>query len=783
MRKLTGVFFVLMMVGIVGRLEAQTFRAMMKAADKQYELKAFNLAADSYLQALRREPNDPEALGKLADCYFHLNRMEDAAKYFSMAVSQKKVDAQLYLKYGKVLMAIGQYDAARRSFIEFAKERKTEGEHYAQSCEFAKKQQNTAPSYQVTNEFINTSSSEFGPAVYGNQVVFSSARMDIQRTSSNWEGKSQNQLFVAGVGANGSLESPFFLKPSIRNAFNEGPVSFAGNRTIVAYTKNNFVDGTRQIPSGGLELSLHIADVSPNGDWLNSRPFPYNGNNYSTAYPSFTPDGNTLYFASDRPDGFGGFDIYMCYKTGNTWSTPENLGPIVNSPGNEVSPSIDANTLYFSSDWHNGLGGYDIFKAEQTNNRWARISHMGNGVNSSYDDYNFIFEGIKNLGYLTSNRPGGRGAEDIYKVSKAADNIVLQIKNASDGSPIANTIVDFSACGEGVYQSDNQGIYSFQASIGLNCNVLIRKDGFISYNLPLNIASMGTNKTVEIMLARLGEEYLGKVLNYSNARPAIGVTVIATNQVTGMVTQTQSDPNGDYRLALSPNSKYMLRYSSPGYLDLNRSLATSPGFDPLLLGTVSMIPTGAPIPDDPGNTAGSSSVYIPSGFAVQVAAVSRADMPAFSKLSPIGQVYSKNENGVSKIRVGVFNTRQEAESALKRVKASGYKTAFIINEQGTGTPPAGNVDTTPKSGQPLPSAGAVYKVQLGAFSKPQNFNSKGMEAYGVIQDFKKGNLTLKLLGDYTNKNDALNALAKAKALGFSGAFLLTEEGGQLARVK
>lgn len=765
------------------------FKADLRKANKQYELHAYNLAIPDYLDAVKRRSDNAEALGKLADCYRHINNMEEAAKYYALAVKQKDVDKAHILQYGLVLKSLGRYDEAKQQFQKFAQvENAMIGNHFAQSCDFAKSQLNVTSSYTLTNELINTSASDFGAAFFGQQqVVYASARTDIIRSSSNWTGKANNQLFLANIGRNGYLESPVFLRGSVNNEFNVGPVSFSPDGKVVAYTKNNFVDGTRHIATSGMELSIYIATVNAAGDWVNEQPFPYNGSDFSTGFPCFSPDGNALYFASTRQEGFGGYDIYISKRVGNSWSTPENLGPVVNSPANEVTPFYDGNMLFFASDWHQGLGGYDVFRAEPTGERWTKIYHLGSSVNSPYDDYGFLYDGFRNIGYVVSNRPGGRGNEDIYRVQRSADYIVIRVKNAGDGSPVPGATIDFSSCGEGIYQTDNRGVYGFQAVQGLNCNLSIKKDGYLSSSLQVSTQGGGESREYEVILSRANEAYAGKVLDYTSRRPLDGVLVTALNQNSGSQTETTTNANGDYYLALSPYASYVLRLSRPGYRDLNFTARTEDGLDRTILGVIAMLPSvGGPAdiddavrpPNEPGGTS-----EVGRGYSVQVSAVSNPNMSAFDNLTQLGTVYSKSEGGRYKIRVGVFPTRAEAESALKSVKSKGYKGAFIVEE--TGGAVSGDSQAKGNTVKPnVPASTGRYKVQLAAYRDVRNFDESKAGSIGTVEERKKGQLTVKYLGGYATFSEANQALSRAKSAGFPDAYVVEETAsGELVKVK
>lgn len=781
---------IIAVLSIAVPVQAQ-FRSLLKKANKQYELHAFNLAIGSYQAALRRRPDSEEALGKLADCYRHLNDMEQAARWYAQAVKQRKVDPIHILNYGKVLKGMGRYAEAKQLFQRYQNHDAAVGNHYAASCNFAISQLNAPSAYIISEEPINTSFSEFGPTFFGDQLVYSSARTDIQRSSSGWTGSASNQLFLANIDpVSGQLTSPTFFKPANQNAFNEGPLTFSSDGRTVLYTKNDFVDGTRHLGSSGMQLDIFEATVDNFNGWQRPKAFPYNDNTFSTGFPNLSPDGEKLYFASNRPDGFGGFDIYVSYRTKDGWSTPENLGPVINSPGDEVTPFFDGQSLYFSSDWHQGMGGYDVFRATQNNDRWIRIAHLGSKVNSPGDDYGFIFDSFRNIGYLSSNRSGGRGNGDIFKVIQSGDGIKIRVKNSSDGNPISGAEIDFSACGRGQHLTDANGIYSFQLQGNLNCDIIIRKDSFISSNVNINTSAnlaSARGKSFEVTLSKIGEEYIGKIVSYATRRPANGVSIFATNQTTGSYSETRTNQAGEYALALSPNSVYLLRYSSPGFRDVNRTVRTGSADDRAILGIISLLPSSAPNDDANDTSSGSNTDgMVGAGYAVQIAALGTPEMDKFDYLNDLGQLYYKSEGNFYKIRLGVFNDRQAAERALATVKERGISGAFIAEERGgaVGTK-SGEQEKGGDGSENEDFSGIVsnYKIQLGAFINPARFNAEKVMHLGVIEDRIKNKYTLKLLAGYETEEEAKSILAEVKRSGFADAFVVKDENGQLIKVR
>lgn len=749
------------------------FRSLMDKADKQYELKAFNLAVKSYREALQQRPDNAEALFKLADCYRHLNEMESSAEWFGRAILQRRVDDKAHLYFGHVLKALGRYDEAFYQYQEYIKTDPVAGRHYQASCNYAKSLQNNEPDYDIFNEGINTASAEFGSVFFKGQLVYASARKDIQMTGTDWTGTAYNQLFAASmVPGTGALTSPVFFQTTVGESFNQGPLSFSADGKKVVFTRNNFVDGTRLLETSGMELNLFTADISPEGVWTGVTPFQHNISGYATGFPSLSPDGQKLFFASDRPDGYGGYDIYVSYKVGEIWTLPENLGPVVNSPGNEISPFYDGNNLYFSSDWHHGLGGYDIFKARMNNNRWAEITNEGPGINSSRDDYGFIFDAVENKGYLTSNRSGGRGGEDIYRFQGTRSNMVISVKNAADGSPLSEAEIDFGACGNGIVKTDINGMYRFKPVAGKTCDLLIRKEGFLDVRLSLNTAIDEQNRTVFINMSKEGEAYTGRVIDYQTRMPIRGVSVFATHTGTGSYLVDITDENGEYSLALTQDAVYLIRYSAPGYREINRTVRTN-GRDRTVLGVVSVMPVDAPLTRDDlvakSGTGGEENIV--SGFSVQVSAMKNVKLDLFDRLRSIGVVYTVKENQLTKVRVGVFVSKSQAQLALVKIKEQGYKTAFIVEEKGTRTDERITAEQTSGGGLSEKTVGA-YSIQLGAYRNTAWFDDSKVRNLGFVTERKKGTLTIKLLSGFATEQAARNVLERVRSSGFPGAFIV-----------
>ncbi len=762
----------------------------LKKANKQYELKAFSLAAQSYKNVLDRSPNVLEAIYKLADCYRHLNQMEEAAKWYERAVQFKEVPPPVYLQYGHVLKALGQFEQARKWFLKYSTVDPVWANQMAESCRFAMEHIDDPPRFEVVAEAINSTESDFGPSFLNRQqIVFGSARQDIKPQGVNtreWIKKS-NLLFRAQRDSRGFLSNVAIYHRDPASHFNEGPVAFSPDGRTVVITKNNFVNGTRQIPSAGLELSLFIATVAADGTWTGMHPFPHNMAGYSTGFAAFSEDGQMLYFASDRPGGFGGFDLYVSVRQGNSWSAPENLGPVVNSPGHELTPYVVGNTLYFASDWHAGFGGFDLFKSERTTRGFTTLINLGPGVNSTYDDYSLTFDPVLNIGYLCSNRPGGQGLEDIYRVSQAGSLFTFRVLDAATRTPIANATIDFGNCGQQRYHTDANGMYSFQLVEPIQCKVIVQKEGYVPATLNFTSSIPNSDRIIEILLTNAKNLYTGRVVDAQSTQPLGGVHIRATHIRSQQFQEVISQSDGSYQLALQPNASYLIRYSMVGYREINRTVHTGDGTDKSILGIVSLPPVTTPLTNTSPSTSTAQPAAPSGGWAIQLAAVRAYKQPDLSpfqkKLGTLGPIYVMEEKGMKKVRLGPFELRQDAEAALAIVKARGFRKAFIVAQ-------SPQLNTLPPAASPSASPGRIanpgvgpYKVQVGAFSSMRFFDESKLLDLGVIEKRAKGQLTVVLLSGFDSLEDARAAARVAEKRGFKGAFVVQEVNGQLVKVR
>jgi len=395
--------------------------------------------------------------------------------------------------------------------------------------------------YTVSNLVINSFDSDFGVTYYGkDKILFSSSRKDDDNSSKKWKGNGQRFLnfYVGDLNKEGGTEivtSYSSLKGEGNTRFHESNATFNKEHTKVYFTRNNYYDDKRALSKNRqMKLSIYIADVDSEGNWYNIVPFPYNSKEYNNGHPTLSLDGKTMYFTSDMPGSIGKTDIFKVeIKETGTFTLPVNLGGNVNTPGREMFPFIAADgTLYFSSDHHKGVGKLDIFKTDSDELELAAIQNIGKPFNSRRDDFAFVLNNNMREGFFSSNRPKGRGDDDIYYfVSNKKQEIVKEevkqdvvckntikgvITDAADGAILVGSVVVISDMkGNTLYKAkvDTDGFFSYEADCDMKYTVLASKTLYMDNAKIVETSNIvGQNVTVNLGLTSEVIKRDGKII-------------------------------------------------------------------------------------------------------------------------------------------------------------------------------------------------------------------------------------------------------------------------------
>ena len=268
--------------------------------------------------------------------------------------------------------------------------------------------------YTVTlSKFSSRKYDEFSPVYYKNGIVFCTNRSpNLFLNYSSSQNKRQFKIYYIDTTRKVNSRRARLFSKNLKTKLNDGPVTFNSRGDTIYYSRNlDLTNKLSKISSPRNKLGIFSA-VLVDGKWTKIREFRYNNEMYNITSPCLSPDGKRLFFASDKPGGFGGSDLYYCNWQDSYWGEPVNLGPVINTTGNESYPFINAaGDLFFSSDGHPGLGGKDIFFSQFSDTSWLAPVHLDPPVNSKFDDFGIITDTLFNEGFFSSNR---KKSIDIY---------------------------------------------------------------------------------------------------------------------------------------------------------------------------------------------------------------------------------------------------------------------------------------------------------------------------------------------------------------------------------
>ncbi|GEQ86874.1 cell envelope biogenesis protein OmpA [Patiriisocius marinistellae] len=398
----------------------------IKKADKEFDRYAYIDARAIYLKVVEDGFASAEIFKKLGDTYYWNSDYDNAAKWYGRLIDTfpNDADASYYLRAAQSYKSVNNYDESDKLMEIYAEmtgdnlviKNFEENKSYLSIIAFLSK------NYELEKVSINSPTSDFGAAYYGNQIVFASAEGTTGSRTYEWTDQPYLDLFVADKDSLGRLTNKTPLSNAINTGYHESSAAFTKDGNTMYFTRNNFIKGKAgKDKDKTVRLKLYYATKGEDGNWDNVKEMPFNSKEYSTAHPALSADEKKLYFASDMPGTLGMSDLYFVEIEGDgVFGTPVNLGPSINTEARETYPFISkVGNLYFATDGRPGLGGFDIFSTPITaEGAVGAIKNIGIPANSNQDDFGIIIDEKKNLGYLTSNRDGEQGSvnDEIYRV-------------------------------------------------------------------------------------------------------------------------------------------------------------------------------------------------------------------------------------------------------------------------------------------------------------------------------------------------------------------------------
>lgn len=435
-----------------GSLSAQTNKEAK--ANKQFDNYAYVDAIQTYERIFAKGYKSQDMLQKLGDSYYYKGDLTNAAKWYGeLFAFTQDVAPEYYYRYAQSLKANKDYAKADEMMAKFNQKSGNDqrAKLAASQKDYLAQIKKNSGRYTLENAGINSEYSDYGAAYYDKKLVFTSARDtgSLGKRKHTWTGESFTNLYTADIGEQGALSNPKRYDAGLNTRVNESTCAFTKDGKTIYFTRNSFLDKREKNSKGSTLLKIYSATFE-NGKWTNIKELPFNSNDYQTAHPALSADEKTLYFVSDMPGTKGASDIFKVSINGDgTFGTPTNLGDVINTEGRESFPMITSEgEFYFASDGHPGLGGLDVFYAKvQKDGSFKRVHNVGEPINSPKDDFAYLINEKDRTGYVSSNREGGNGNDDIYRFKEntrlvdceqAIHGIVTDVEN---GKPLAGVTV------------------------------------------------------------------------------------------------------------------------------------------------------------------------------------------------------------------------------------------------------------------------------------------------------------------------------------------------------
>ncbi len=477
-KKITQLLGLLVLSGILWSGPAQAQDRKLKKADKDYQKLEYVNAQEIYLKVAKKGYASVELFSKLGNTYYFTAKYEQAAHWYKrlFALNEKPDKTILYLRYAQSLRAIGKNKAAQKYFDLYQK--KAHLDTYKSAIDYLKLIEENSGRYQLRllDKLYDSLQISFGHTVYKHHLIYTSTTkepLSFYNRIDAWDGLSFTSLYKVKVDSlNRVVGKPQRLKDVFKSKFHDASATFTADGKTVYFTRNNMTATTKK---DAKNLKIYRSFYQ-NDEWQEPKELSIDGDTFSTAHPALSPDETKLYFASNRPGGFGQSDLYVVeIHADGTLGEPKNLGNTINTPGRETFPFVSQDQiLYFSSDGHYGLGGLDVYAINlDSDGDYGHLLNVGRPINSYADDFSYGINTETRYGFVSSDRgrysdtvlvrsniysfKEDRPLKDVYKAV-----IEGYVTDKDSGDPIANatiTLRDKEGQVVGQIMTDENGYY------------------------------------------------------------------------------------------------------------------------------------------------------------------------------------------------------------------------------------------------------------------------------------------------------------------------------------
>ncbi len=571
--------------------------AQVKRGDFFFEKFEYGQALEAYQFAYKEQHvQNPYILRKIALTHRMLGNMNESYEWYKRTIHRDQSNYLDFLYYAEALKYKKKYKEAKKFYNKYNK--KVPGDRRAilhlENLNYVEELHRDSIYYSVTPLGMNTDKPEFGLTKYEDGYLYSAVGVVNPELGEGIYSKDEVQVmyldvYHASIDGDGELHVGKPMNSEINSKYHDGPVHYdAVNKELIITRSNVHKDKPVLDSKGNVNLKLY-SSKRVNGEFTAPVELPFNSDEISNAHPTVSPDGSTLYFASNVDGGLGESDIWFCKRLGDGWGHPQNIGTVINTEGDETWPYCSADGwLYFSSTGHAGLGGCDIFRTRFDNDLWTKPENVGAPINSHKDDFGIVTENDGKSGYFSSNRQSESVDDDIYKFSYDPHiTIRAKIQDENSLAGIAGAIARiYDLDGNLLFEqsADPDGAFDFKIE-PKKCDYLVEVSNGKEYSMEtmevkhcdkrLKLYDLGT-----IQLGEMRYIARGLIRDTVTDQPIRNFVCTLYNAESGDKLNMKLTKNDGYvKFSLQPETDYKLTLSKQGWFAKSAQFSTK-GMDP-----------------------------------------------------------------------------------------------------------------------------------------------------------------------------------------------------------
>ncbi len=570
-------------------LWAQVVSKNVQRADKAFNDANYGKAMDIYLRAASEETVTAHIARQVGSCYRMQGDMIQAEIWYEKALQQPDHTTFDFLLLGYAQKANGKSELSAASLNKLYTLQNLSSLQLkaADANSFVARLRTGFLTFRPSTVSINSAESDFSPSICRDALVYATSRFDRQLRNLDRQINPQQHLsiFTARLSSSGELGTPYVFSNDLLSHFYTGPIAFSPSCDTAYFVRKKYLKARlgNQEEMSNNNLKIHRA-INNRGEWMDQGPVKFSSETYSVGDPAISPDGKRIYFTSDMPGGVGGADLYYReIRADGSFGDAVNLGRAINTTGNEMSPFVAKDgTLFFASDGHPGLGNLDLFAAYPSANGFDYVTNLGYPVNGAFDDFGLVLDAKGSLAFFSSNRPGGVGDDDIYRLNIDKTVVTHSVEGQvidDKGSPVITSTVKILEGNNliNTLTTDAAGKFTFKLDDSREVKLELSRNDFFPTSAEVTSYGLGLKPTqipIKITMKRdVGYTLIGTVTSIDGTPIASAHTIAYPPDTTKALVGT-SDQLGRFSYKLEKETDYRVRINKVGYVSKWFTLST-----------------------------------------------------------------------------------------------------------------------------------------------------------------------------------------------------------------